>query len=310
MWRRIFVPLGALICLHPSMSSFGALALGVAIALAFGNPFLDRTRWLTRWLLAISIVGLGAGMNLYVVWHVGLQGIQATVATILVTFFLGLTLGKLFSTSLDVSTLISAGTAICGGSAIAAVASAIRAKDHDITVALGTVFVLNAMALLIFPIIGHHLGMDETRFGLWSALAIHDTSSVVGATLHYGPQALAVGTAVKLARALWIAPLTFLISFTRKTKDQSFKFNLPWFILGFILSAAVVSYWPALQPAGHVVEAISKRLLIVTLYLIGTGLTLSTLKTVGVRPFVQGFVLWIFVAGISLAGIQFGWLHV
>lgn len=201
------------------------------------------------------------------------------------------------------------GTAICGGSAIAAVAPTIRAKHHEVSVALGIVFILNAVSLFIFPPLGHHFNLTETQFGLWSALAIHDTSTVVGATLQYGAHAVQVGTTVKLARALWIVPVTFIIGWIRSRENQPVsaeKPKRPWFILGFLIAAALVTWVPALTEVGHVVESIAKRALIVTLFLIGTGLTRATLKSVGPRPLFQGIFLWIIMGAGTLAAILAG----
>ena len=302
----------AAFCLLPFVSAGIALLLGVAVALALGNPFASRTKTLTSKLLSYSVVGLGAGMNLKVVASVGLHGIGYTVVGISAAFLIGTLLGKLLKTESDTSLLITVGTAICGGSAIAAVAPVLRAKAHEVSVALGIVFMLNALALFIFPAIGHHLDLSETQFGLWSALAIHDTSSVVGATLIYGPHALEVGTTVKLARALWIVPVTFFIGLmVARRKEQPIgesKPKRPWFILGFLIMAAVVTFIPQLQATGHFIEAIAKRLLVLTLFLIGTNLTRETLRAVGIRPFIQGVILWLCMGVGTLAAILAGWI--
>lgn len=305
---RVLVPLLGLICLWPMVPGPLALALGVALALTVGNPYLDLTKLLAPKLMAYSIVGLGFGMNLMVLAKVGLQGIGYTVAGITTTLTLGWVLGRLFKTNRDISLLITSGTAICGGSAIAAVSAVIRAKSQDMTVALGTVFLLNALALVIFPPLGHHFGLSETQFGLWSALAIHDTSSVVGASMEYGAKALEVGTTVKLARALWIVPMALTIGYVRSRDSEAPAggFKKPWFILGFVLSAALVTWVPSLQPAGRVIEMIARRALILTLFLIGAGLTRTTLKAVGVRPFALGVTLWICVSIGTLSAILSG----
>lgn len=312
MLPQILFPVVGLLCLAPFISSGAALFLGVALALIFGNPFLDLTRKFTHRLLAISVVGMGFGMDLAVIGKVGAQGIGYTIVGIFVTLTLGYFLGKILRTDRNVSILVSVGTAICGGSAIAAVAPVIRAKSHEVSVALGTVFVLNAVALFLFPPLGHFFEMTQTQFGLWSALAIHDTSSVVGASLQYGPEALQIGTTVKLARALWIVPIAFAIGLVVSRKEEAGaagKGKKPWFILGFILAAALVTWVPVLQPAGHVVETVAKRLLVLTLFLIGSGLTRETLRSVGARPFFQGVLLWIFAASATLGAIELGWIH-
>lgn len=305
---KLLIPITALLCVAPFVSSALALVLGIALAVTVGNPYLDLTRRYTHNLLALSVVGLGAGMDLGVVGRVGLRGIGYTVIGISTTLILGTLLGKLLKTSRDTSILITSGTAICGGSAIAAIAPTIGAKHHEVSVSLGTVFLLNALALLIFPPIGHALHLSEAQFGLWSALAIHDTSSVVGAAMQYGKEALQIGTTVKLARALWIVPLTIGIGFFVKAEktEGAQKPKRPWFILGFIAAAALVTWVPALQPAGHIVEWIARRMLVLTLFLIGANLTPATLKSVGARPLIQGVVLWIIVAAGTLGAIYVG----
>jgi uncharacterized integral membrane protein (TIGR00698 family) len=307
---RILIPVLAILCLAPFISSAIALLLGIAATLIFGNPYIDRTKKLTHPLLSTSIIGLGAGMNLITVGEVGLQGIAYTVIGITLTFIFGLIAGKLLKVEQETSLLVTVGTAICGGSAIAAVAPVIRAKQHQISVALGIVFTLNAIALFIFPAIGHFFSLSETQFGLWSALAIHDTSSVVGATLQYGPTAVQVGTTVKLARALWIVPVTLgLSSFYRLPNADpaaTVKPKRPWFILGFLLMAAIMTWVPALQETGQHIEFVAKRLLVLTLFLIGSNLDRATLKSVGAKPFVQGVVLWVLAATITLSAILIG----
>ncbi|MBC7692951.1 MAG: putative sulfate exporter family transporter [Methylotenera sp.] len=321
---NLIFPLAALLCLFPVVSSGLALCLGLGLALIFPNPYTDWNRkWIHR-LLAISITGLGAGMNLGVIGKVGLQGITYTMLGIALTLALGSALGRLLKTSPDTSLLLCVGTAICGGSAIAAVSSAIRAKPQDVSLSLAIVFLLNSIALLIFPPIGWHLHLTQAQFGLWSALAIHDTSSVVGATLRYGPQALEVGTTVKLARALWIVPVSFAIGFWRARKSTTelessdpsaphasppaAKPKKPWFILGFLVAAACVTWIPALREPGHALEWAAKRLLVVTLFLIGSNLNRSLLKSLGLKPLIQGVTLWILVAGGTLTAILQGWI--
>ena len=306
-------PVAALLSLTPWVSSGIALVMGIILALVFGNPYSVQAKKMTHKLLAISVVGLGAGMNLGVIGKVGLEGVGYTIIGIFLALTIGTLLGRLLKTPTDTSLLITVGTAICGGSAIAAVAPVIKAKHDEVSVSLGTVFMLNAAALFIFPWIGHHLDLSQSQFGLWSALAIHDTSSVVGATLQYGKEALEIGTTVKLARALWIIPVAMLIGFIRsKQKNQSDKeennqkAKRPWFILGFIIAAALVTWIPSLVPAGHVVEGIAKKLMVLTLFLIGSTLTRETIKSVGIKPFIQGIALWIIMATGSLAAIYFG----
>lgn len=310
----VIYPIAAILCLTPWVSSGVALLIGVILALAFGNPYMALTQKWTHTFLGLSVIGLGAGMNLGVVGKVGFQGIGYTVVGIGSALVIGTLIGKWLRTSPDTSLLITVGTAICGGSAIAAVAPVIRAKHHEVSVALGIVFILNGLALFIFPAIGHYFSLTESQFGLWSALAIHDTSSVVGATLQYGAHALEVGTTVKLARALWIVPIAFSIGMIRarnaKVQTDAPKAKKPWFILGFLMAAAVVTFFPSLQSAGHQVELIAKHVLVLTLFLIGTNLTRETIRSVGFKPFIQGVLLWIVMAGASLSAIILRWINI
>lgn len=309
---RSLFPLAALLCLTPWVSSAAALFMGVALAISVGNPYSSFTKKWAQKLLPISVVGLGAGMNLHVVAQVGIAGFGYTMVGIITTLALGLFLGRIFKNENEASLLITVGTAICGGSAIAAVAPVIRAKNQNVSVALGTVFILNATALIFFPYLGHHFALTETQFGLWSALAIHDTSSVVGATLQYGAHAVEVGTTVKLARALWIVPVTIAIGFASNRANQlpssGEKSKRPWFILGFLVAAAIVTFVPDLQPTGHAIERAAKQLLVLTLFLIGSNLNRETIKTVGIKPFLQGALLWLIVGSTTLFAIIFGWL--
>jgi uncharacterized integral membrane protein (TIGR00698 family) len=303
---HVILPAAAALCLLPFVSTGMGLLLGLVLALAFGNPYLAWTRKATHTLLAVSVVGLGAGMDLRVVARVGAHGILYTVLGIASALTLGALLTRLFKVSRDVGTLITVGTAICGGSAIAAVVPVLRPKEHEVSVALATVFLLNAVALFVFPPIGHAVGLTDAQFGLWSALAIHDTSSVVGAAVAWGGKAVEIATTVKLARALWIVPLTLAIGqWHRRTSGAaaSGKARRPWFIAGFVAAAALVTYVPGLQHAGHLVASASKQALVLTLFFIGASLTRSSLRAVGARPLALGVALWIAMAGLSLAAI-------
>lgn len=246
-------------------------------------------------------------MNLNDVLRAGRSGFVYTAIGITATLLLGLAIGRLFKVGHKASTLISTGTAICGGSAIAAVAPVIHASDEEMAVSLGTVFVLNSIALFLFPAIGYALRLSQTQFGIWSALAIHDTSSVVGATAKYGSQALIVGTTIKLARALWIVPVAFGAATLKKEKAQ---IRWPWFILFFCLAAVANTYLPGFGFISSKLSGLGKIGLTVTLFLIGTGISRSTLKEVGVRPLLQGILLWAIVATSSLALIRLGWISV
>lgn len=303
------MPLVALLCLTPWMSSALALLAGIFFALVLGNPFHEKTEVYTHRLLACSVVGLGCGMNLLVVAKVGLHGVGYTIVGIVLTLAVGAILGRLLKLEREIAVLISVGTAICGGSAIAAVGPAIRAKSHSMTVALGTVFSLNALALLLFPPLGYYFSLTHTQFGLWSALAIHDTSSVVGSALQFGSDSVQIATTVKLARALWIVPLTVVASWAySKDAKAGMPAKRPWFILGFLIAAAVVTWVPGASEAGHYVELVARRTLVLTLFCIGANLHGHILKQVGLLPLVQGFLLWLFAGSATLAAILMGWV--
>lgn len=282
-----------------------ALLGGLIYGFTFTHPYQVHARKLSRYLLQASVVGLGFGMNLHEIVHAGRAGFIYTAIGITSSMLLGTLLGMLFRVGGKVSYLITVGTAICGGSAIAAVAPITNAGDEDIAVSLGTVFVLNSVALFIFPMIGSALHLSQSQFGLWAALAIHDTSSVVGATAKYGAEALAIGTTVKLARALWIVPIALITAAVVKSKT---KIQWPWFILFFCLAAVANTYLPALGPVYPVMYKLGRVGLTVTLFLIGTGLSKATIKQVGARPLLQGVILWAIVAVSTLMAIRGGWI--
>ncbi len=283
-----------------------ALAAGLLFGFTCVQPYPAGIKRLSQFLLQASVVALGFGMDLSEVIRVGRSGFVYTAIGISAAMLLGLGLGRVMGIHPVASLLITSGTAICGGSAIAAVAPIAEASEEQMAVSLGTVFALNSVALFVFPSLGWMFHLTQTQFGLWSALAIHDTSSVVGATAKYGAVALAVGTTVKLARALWIVPVSFGTAFARKSKA---RVRWPWFILLFCLAAVANSYLPVFRPAYPVLSKLGKIGLTVTLYLIGTGLSRETLRQVGVKPLVQGLVLWAVVAISSLALIMTGWIH-
>jgi len=280
--------------------------MGIAFGFSFDHPFQAKARHGSKLLLQISVIGLGFGMNLHQVLIAGRSGFVYTAGSITFALALGWALGKLLNVKATTSYLISTGTAICGGSAIAAISPIAEANEEEIAVSLGTIFILNSVALLLFPFIGTQLHMTQTQFGLWSALAIHDTSSVVGAAAKFGTLALAVGTTVKLARALWIVPLSLGTAAVRKSKA---RIHWPWFILFFCLAAIAKTYFHPLQPAYPWLKQLGFIGLTVTLYLIGTGLSMKTIRQVGPRPLLQGILLWILVASGSLALIRTGWIH-
>jgi uncharacterized integral membrane protein (TIGR00698 family) len=261
-------------------------------------------------LLQWSIIGLGAGMNLSVIGKVGANGVIYTIVGIVGTILVGFALAKWLGVAPKLATLISIGTAICGGSAIAAVAPVIEADERDVTVSLGTVFVLNAAALVIFPYIGHALDLSQFAFGTWSALAIHDTSSVVGASMQFGPEALEVGTTTKLVRALWIAPVALTIGAVYakiQSKDKATaKPKVPLFIVGFIMAATLRTFVPAFAGVADMISFAARRSLVMTLFLIGVNLSPKTLKSVGLRPLIHGVMLWFIVGGATLSAILNG----
>ena len=286
-----------------------ALAAGLVFGLSVAHPMYAESRNLSKFLLQAAVVCLGFGMNLKEVVHAGASGFMYTAISITFVLSFGILLGKMLQVGKTQSQLIAVGTAICGGSAIAAMGPILDANEEEMAVSLGTVFVLNSVALLLFPFIGHALHFTETQFGLWAALAIHDTSSVVGAGAKYGATALAVGTTVKLARALWIVPLAIATAMLKKSKA---KVNWPWFILYFCFAAVLATYVPRYIPQSVPVffglNRLGRAALTVVLFLIGTGITRNTLKEVGVRPLVQGVGLWIVVATLSLWAIHVGWI--
>ncbi len=290
-----------------------AVITGILFAVCLGNPFSKYTGKLTSQLLGATIVGMGCGMNLVKVLKAGASGLGYTFVGIAVGIGLGVLVGKWLGLRRNTTYLVSVGTSICGGSAIAAAAPVLKAQDHEVAMASATVFTLNAIALLVFPAVGHLLGFTETQFGYWAALGIHDTSSVVGASFQYGPTALEVGTTIKLARALWIVPVTLFLSCCIAGSDENGRRNIrirvPWFIPGFIAGAALVTWIPALQPTGNAIKELSKYLMITTLFLIGANLSRSKLKELGLRPVLHGVILWAILASAWCAAIYFGWVN-
>ncbi len=294
--------------LTPFASPPIALALGLALGLTLGNPFGRKTRKFSRFLLQASVVGLGFGMNLYEVIKAGRTGFVYTAIGIAFTLTLGMLLTSVLNIDRTAGFLIAAGTAICGGSAIAAVGPVTGANEDEMSVALGTVFILNSVALLIFPAIGAVMHLSQSQFGLWAALAIHDTSSVVGATARYGAAALAIGTTVKLARALWIVPLTLVTAAAMRSskKPHRMKIQWPWFIAFFVLAAMMNSFVPEGASLYRALYSAGRIGLTATLFLIGCGVSRATLRHVGPRPLLQGVLLWIVVAVASVLLIQAG----
>ncbi len=304
MWQKAIFIILVLFCLSPYGSPPVALGLGLILALTIGSPFPSLSGKPTKYLLQASVVLLGFGMDLDAVYRAGKDGILFTIVTIFGTLVLGYFAGRLLGVPAKTSTLISSGTAICGGSAIAAVGPAIDAGSEEMSVSLGTVFVLNSIGLFLFPLIGHALNLTQNQFGVWSAIAIHDTSSVVGASGTYGAEALAVATTVKLARALWIAPVALMFVYIYRKKDggPKAKIALPWFIFLFLAATAVRTYSTSIifPSVFDSLVNLAKAGMTVTLFLIGASLSRQTLRAVGVKPLVQGVLLWIVISVVSL----------
>lgn len=300
--RKLLFFLFAVFCITPYASPAIALLLGLIIAQSTGHPYLHLNHKATHLLLQASVLGLGFGMNVHAALQAGKEGVLFTIVSISGTLLAGYFLGRWLKTDKKTSFLISAGTAICGGSAIAAISPVIKAEEKQISVALGCVFILNSVALFIFPVIGHHLNLSQTQFGLWCAIAIHDTSSVVGAAGKYGAHALEVATTVKLARALWIVPVTFISSYI--FKNRSGKASIPYFIGLFILALIANTYLPFVKLISPYLVVIAKAGLTLTLFLIGAGLSRKVISSVGFKPLLQGVVLWIAISASALYAVM------
>ncbi len=296
--REVIFLLAVVFCLSPLITPPIALLMGLVIAQFIGHPYLHLNHKATHILLQVSVVGLGFGMNVTSAMKAGKEGIVFTIVSIIGTLVIGFLMGKFLKIEKKTSYLISAGTAICGGSAIAAISPVIKAEEKQISVALGTIFILNSIALFLFPSIGHALNLSQTQFGLWCAIAIHDTSSVVGAASKYGTHALEVATTVKLARALWIIPVAFLSTFIFKNKGG--KIKIPYFIGLFVLAMIVNTYVPFVQQYSHYLTGFAKAGLTLTLFLIGCGLSRKVLQSVGFKPLIQGVVLWVIISAAAL----------
>ncbi len=300
---KILFVLALVLSLTGILSPPVALLSGILFGLLFTHPFAQPSRTAARILLQVSVVALGFGMNLFEVLKAGRSGFIYTALGISFAFLVSTALAKLLQVRGNTSFLITTGTAICGGSAIAAIGPIVQANEEEMAVSLGTVFILNSFALLIFPPIGNALHLSQSQFGLWAALAIHDTSSVVGAATKYGAQALIVGTTVKLARALWIVPLALVTAAVKRHRAQ---IQFPWFILFFVFAALANTYLPAQHAATKTFFTLGRFGLTATLFLIGTGISRRTLKEVGWRPLLQGVLLWVAVGLTSLYFIRIG----
>ena len=296
--RKTIFLIAAIASLTPFIEPPLALFLGIVLAQLIRHPYEKYNNRATGLLLKISVVGLGFGMNAIEAAQAGKQGILFTIASISLTFLIGLAAGKLMAVNKKTAILISTGTAICGGSAIAAVAPVIGAKENEISVSLATVFILNSIALLIFPPIGNWFNLSQSQFGMWAAIAIHDTSSVVGAAHKFGEQALQIATTVKLERALWIIPVSFIMALAFKSSKN--KIKIPWFIFFFVVAMFLNTFLPQIHQLDQMIVFAAKRGLTLTLFLIGAGLTRNAMKTVSLRPMVLGVLLWVMISVSSL----------
>lgn len=292
-------------CLFPFVKPAVGLILGITFALVIENPWYRTTDSLSKKLLQIAVIGLGFNLNIRDVLKEGVNAIWFTISAISLTMLVGMFLGHFVRTGKKISILISTGTAICGASAIAAMAPAIKCKGQHVAVAMVTIFVLNGVALIVFPIFGHWLGLSDGDFGTWAALAIHDTSSVAGAAIAYGSGSVETALTVKLTRALWILPLVFVVGyFQRGTTRVTF----PLFLIGFLIAASLTNLFPGGKAIWEFLGSISKQLLSVTLLLVGLGLTRRLLRKVGIRPLIQAALLWIFISIVSLLAIYMHWI--
>lgn len=300
--RKVIFIICIVLCITPLISPAAALLMGLVIAQFTGHPYLHLNHKATHLLLQFSVVGLGFGMNVHSALQAGREGILFTVASITGTLVFGYFMGKWLNIEKKTSYLISSGTAICGGSAIAAISPVIKAEEKQISVALGCIFILNAIALFTFPVIGHYFNLSQTQFGLWCAIAIHDTSSVVGAASKYGNHALEVATTVKLARALWIIPVAFMSTFIFKNKSK--KISIPYFIGLFVLAMIANTYISGTKLISPDMIMLAKAGLTLTLFLIGAGLSRKVLTSVGFKPLLQGVILWIVISLTALYAVM------
>ncbi|CAD2224604.1 conserved membrane hypothetical protein [Pseudoalteromonas sp. 3J6] len=289
----------------PFLGAGSALVLGAIFAITLGNPFSELSQQASKVMLKLAVVGLGFAVDFNEVIEVGRSSLVLTIVSITAIIGFGEILTQVFKLNRNTGVLISFGTAICGGSAIAAMAPVIKAKDHEVAVALGIVFLLNGVGLLLFPAIGHYFELTQQQFGLWAALAIHDTSSVVGASATYGAVALSIATTVKLTRAMWIIPYTAVAGVFMRSDEKA---SIPLFIVGFLLAALINTYMPSFSSTWELINSAAKQLLVVTLFLIGSGLSLSVLKQAGIKPFLMAITLWVIVSSTILLLIIDGFI--
>lgn len=287
-----------LFCLIPIVQAPIALVLGIGLSTVSDGNYRKQVSQTSAQLLRLSVVGLGFGLNIGMVAELGTKSMAITALAVFGILLLGIILGKFLRNDTKTSLLISSGTAICGGSAIAAVSTAINAETKQISISSGVVFLLNAVALLVFPFIGHWLGLSQIQFGTWAAIAIHDTSSVVGAASKYGDEALLLATTTKLIRVLWIIPLAIITALPYWRRGTKIKY--PYFIIFFVLASFTHSYLNDFDTFFEFVYMFAKRLLVATLFLIGMGLSLKDIRNVGWKPLAQGTILWLITSMVSL----------
>lgn len=290
-----------------------ALFTGLVFAFIFGIPYPKFNKKLSKYLLQASVVGLGFGMNLQESLQSGADGMLFTIISVIGVMIIGVILGRYMDIDRKTSYLISSGTAICGGSAIAAVGGVLRANENEMAVSLGVIFILNAIALFIFPPMGHFFGLSQAQFGTWAAIAIHDTSSVVGAGAEYGAEACDLATLIKCTRALWIIPLAFFTMWyfrNDKSGEGKAKVSIPWFILLFVVAMVIFTYTPessmtVMGPVYNAIVVIAKKALVVVLFAIGASLSLKVVKQVGVKPLIQAITLWVAIGASSLFVVMY-----
>ena len=303
VFRKSLFIAGAVFTLTPLADPPLALLLGLILSQTIGHPYKSYNSIATKYLLQFSVVGLGFGMNVFEAAKAGKEGLLFTVASISLVLIVGILLGRMFHIDKKTAFLVSSGTAICGGSAIAAISPILKADENQISVSLGIIFILNSVALFVFPVIGHHFNMSQSQFGMWAAIAIHDTSSVVGAAQKYGLSALHIATTVKLERTLWIIPVSFLTAFA--FNNRSSRVKIPYFILLFLVAMIIHTFIPQITSVTDWFVVIAKKGMTLTLFLIGAGLTREALKTVGWKPLLSGLILWILISIVSLSVILY-----
>ncbi len=299
--RKVLYILFLFVCFLPWITPPLALFIGLAFALLCKRTFPGFNKKASKYLLQVSVVGLGFNMNLYESMKSGQEGMVFTIISVIGVMLLGLLIGRKLKAGRNISYLISSGTAICGGSAIAVVGPLVKAKEDEMSISLGAIFILNAIALFLFPPIGHLLHLTQEQFGLWAAIAIHDTSSVVGAGAIYGTEALHIATTVKLTRALWIIPLALVTSLLFKNKNE--KMYIPWFILFFVLAMIANTFFPFPASINKEIVFAARKGLTITLFMIGSGLSIDALKQVGLKPVLLGVILWFLISILSLVVI-------